>query len=112
MSDPIDLAVDLDALQQLCNRLTLIHDSLANAKDDVEAYEAALGSPRVAAKLHSFTSGWKDGRKKIEGNVDKLVGKVQGVAQTYLEQEKSFVHAYGSSGPGASPTATPSGRGH
>jgi hypothetical protein len=90
MAGPIDIYVDLDALQHLAARMTLIHDSLANAKDDVSAYGAGTGSPKVQHQVEEFVSGWKDGRKKIEDNVGKLLDKVKGVAQTYLEQEQAL----------------------
>ena len=86
----VDIYVDLDALQQLANRLTSIKDALDNVKDDLESYEPALGSQHVADRLHAFVSGWKDGRKKITGNIDKLQQKVAGVAQTYAQQEQEL----------------------
>jgi hypothetical protein len=99
MADATYLVVDLDALQELGNRLALIHDCLTHYNDDVQAYGAAIGSARVQHQLDSFVSGWKDGRKKINDNVTNLRGKVEGVAQTYLEQEQAIVKQSQSSGP-------------
>ena len=94
----IDLYADLDALAQLANRLTQIKDSLDNVKDDLESFEPAIGSAHVADRLQAFVNGWRDGRKKIVGNIDKLQQKVAGVAQTYQEQENKLVHESTSSG--------------
>jgi uncharacterized protein YukE len=90
MTGPIKITVDLDALQQLASRLAHIHDAFANVKDDVSAYGSSLGSARVQHELDSFVSGWKDGRKKVEDNIGKLLDKVRGVAQTYQEQEDAL----------------------
>lgn len=90
MAGAIDIVVDLDALQQLANRLSYIRSSLENYSSDLSAYGDALGSDQVKGELDSFVSGWKDGRKKIEDNVGKLLGKVQGVAQTYQQQEDAL----------------------
>ena len=89
---------DLDALQQLANRLGLISDALKNTQRDLKAYGPALGSRPVAHSLDQFVDGWKDGRKKIEENVDKLLDKVKGIAQTYEEQEKALTAQAASSG--------------
>jgi len=94
----VDIYVDLDALQQLANQLSSIKDALDNVKDDLESYEPALGSQHVADRLHAFVGGWKDGRKKITGNIDKLQQKVAGVAQTYSEQEQKLAQSSQQSG--------------
>ncbi|MEO7287112.1 MAG: hypothetical protein ABI140_09340 [Jatrophihabitantaceae bacterium] len=94
----IDLYADLDALQQLASRLSQIKDSLDNVSDDLESYGPALGSHRVSDALHDFVGGWKDGRKKIIGNICKLQAKVAGVAETYQQQEDELVKQSTSSG--------------
>ncbi|MGI8665426.1 MAG: hypothetical protein ACR2N4_05270 [Jatrophihabitans sp.] len=98
MADSVDLYADLDALQQLASRLTQIKDALEHVKDDLESYEPALGSSHVSGALHDFVNGWRAGRKKIIGNVDKLQQKVAGVAQTYQEQEDALIKQSTSSG--------------
>ena len=98
MADAIDILVDLDALQQLANRLGLISDALKNTQRDLKAYGPALGSRPVAHALDEFVDGWKDGRKKIEDNVDKLLDKVKGIAHTYQEQEEAVSAQAKSSG--------------
>lgn len=106
--DAVDLYVDLDAMQQLVNKLAQIKDALDHAHDDLQSYGPALGSQKVSDDLNGFVDGWKDGRKKIVDNVDKLYGKVQGVAQTYLEQEQKLASASQNSG-GQSDGAPPRG---
>jgi len=94
----IELYADLDALQQLANRLAQIKDALDHVSDDLESYEPALGSAHVADRLHAFVSGWHDGRKKISDNISKLQQKVAGVAQTYQQQEDELAKQSTSSG--------------
>ncbi len=94
----VTLYVDLEALQQLADQLSQIHQALADVNQDLTAYGPALGSKRVASQLDDFVSGWKDGRKKIESNLNTLLGKVQGVAQTYQQQEGALAKAAQSSG--------------
>lgn len=94
----VDLYVDLDALQQLASRLTSIKEALDNVKDDLESYEPALGSKHVADRLNAFVGGWKDGRKKIAGNIDKLQQKVSGIAETYAQQESELAKSSQQSG--------------
>ena len=91
MADPVEIFVDLQALQELANKLAQIKDALSNTDDDLKSYGPALGSGKVKDSLDSFVDGWKDGRKKIDDNIDKLVGKVKGAAQTYTDQEASLV---------------------
>jgi uncharacterized protein YukE len=96
MADPVEIYVDLQALQELANRLAQIKDALSHVSDDLQSYKPALGSDKVGHSLDDFVNGWHDGRKKIDGNIDKLIGKVKGAAQTYAEQEATL--ARGSQG--------------
>ncbi|MCW2541294.1 MAG: hypothetical protein JWN95_3019 [Frankiales bacterium] len=91
MADPVEIYVDLEALQELANKLAQIKDALSHAKDDLQSYGPALGSGKVSDALNDFVGGWKDGRKKIDDNIDKLVDKVKGAAQTFQDQEDSLV---------------------
>ncbi len=90
MADAVEIYVDLQALQELANKLAQIQDALKHTKDDLQAYGPALGSSKVSSALDGFVDGWKDGRKQIDDNIDKLVGKVKGAAQTYSDQEDSL----------------------
>ncbi|MDQ2836247.1 MAG: hypothetical protein M3Y42_14165 [Actinomycetota bacterium] len=93
MADAVEIYVDLQALQELANKLAQIKDALSNAKDDLQSYGPALGSGKVNDSLNDFVNGWKDGRKKIDGNIDKLVEKVKGAAQTFADQENTLAKA-------------------
>ena len=93
MADPIDIYVDLLALQQLANKLQQIRDALDHTNQDLESFGPALGSSKVSGGLHEFVHGWTDGRKKIEESVEALVGKVQGAARTYQEQEDALARS-------------------
>jgi len=95
--DP-DLYCDVDALTALASQLTTIHDQLAQAGDVSHLYDRQLGSKRLEEALHDFIGGWKDGRKKIEGEVEGLAKKAAGAVQTYQENEQRLSDAAGGKG--------------
>jgi len=90
--DP-DLYCDVEALTTLANQLTTIHDQLARAGDISHQYDRQLGSNRLENAIHDFIEGWKDGRKKIEGEVEGLAKKAAGAAATYQENEQRLIDA-------------------
>jgi hypothetical protein len=94
VSDP-DLYVDLPALEELVRQLGQIRASLEKAGDRVDAFDARLRSERIEEALNDFVSGWKDGRRKIIEGIDALLGKCQGAADTYADQEQAVIKATG-----------------
>lgn len=97
MADP-DLYVDLDALEELVRQLGQIRASLEDAGERVDRFDRRLGSARIEEALDDFVSGWKDGRKKIIGEIDALIGKCQGASESYAAQEDAVVKATGQAG--------------
>jgi hypothetical protein len=99
-----EFRVDIDALSQLSFQLASIHDALTSAKSDFGGAEATLGSDPVAHALGAFSSGWKDGRNKIEGETASLSSAMAGVAADYADGERviqgSFTNGAGAVGGG------------
>lgn len=93
-----ELYVDVDALSELSSQLHQVKASLQEAKDNVDAYGARLGSSRINAELDDFVEGWKDGRKKIVEGIDDLVGRIRGAIDAYTTQEQQLVKAAGGDG--------------
>lgn len=88
-----DLYVDIDALTEMHSQMTSICQALEDAGDDVNAYDRALGSPRIEGKLDDFIDGWKDGRKKIKDGVASLADAVKGACEAYNENEANIKKA-------------------
>ena len=87
---PTDLHVDLDALAELASRLGHITGGLSRARETVDAYDPRLGSRRIEEALDDFLSGWRDGRKRIIGEVEELLAAVLGAAQAYEAAERTI----------------------
>jgi hypothetical protein len=66
------LAVDLDGLAGFANRLESIRGRMNGTRTLIDGYDGKLGSERVESALGKFESGWKDGRKKIDNNLERL----------------------------------------
>jgi hypothetical protein len=88
-----DLYVDIEALTEMHRQMGSICQALEDAGDNVNAYDSALGSPRIEGKLNDFVSGWKDGRKKIKDGVQSLAEAVQGACDSYNENEDNIIKA-------------------
>lgn len=88
-----DLYVDVDALTELSRQLEQVKRSLEGAQDSIDAYRGRLGSSRIEDALGDFVDGWRDGRKKIIGGVDDLLGRIRGAIDTYNEQERKLAEA-------------------
>jgi len=88
-----DLYVDVDALSELSRQLQQVKASLERVSDDISAYNGRLGSSRIEDALGDFIDGWRDGRKKIIGGIEGLLGRIQGAIDTYNEQEEKLSQA-------------------
>jgi hypothetical protein len=102
-----DVAVELDALESLVTALRSIRDWLAGAKETFEDATESLGSETVADSLKSFSSGWKDGRGKIGGEVDSLAEGLDGALDAYRSTDGALESGFsllpgGPSGPSSS----------
>lgn len=66
------LAVDLTGLEDFARNLDGVRTAMNGTRKLFEAYEAKLGSGKVADALHGFEHNWKDGRKEIDGHLEGL----------------------------------------
>lgn len=76
---PDRLAVDLAGLEDFARNLDAVRTTMNGTRKLFDAYEAKLGSGKVADALHSFEHNWKDGRKEIDGQLEGL-SKMAGTA--------------------------------
>lgn len=90
-----DLYVDVDALTQLARQLESVKAALTAAKDEVNSYDARLGSARIENALDDFVSGWRDGRKQLIEGIDGLRQRIAGAIETYRQQEAALSAAAG-----------------
>ncbi|UGQ10371.1 hypothetical protein LO772_26430 [Yinghuangia sp. ASG 101] len=67
-----DLVVDLPELDVFARRLDLIRQTMNDTPKNVDNVDAALGHSGAADALHDFADGWRDGRKKLEGEMKAL----------------------------------------
>lgn len=66
------LVVDLPALDLFARRLDLIRNSLNSAPQNSDNTGDDLGDDRARDALEGFTKGWRDGRKKLDGELKAL----------------------------------------
>lgn len=66
------LSVDLDGLDRLASDLESIRSRMNATRSLLDSYSGEIGSGKVEGALHSFEHNWKDGRKKIDNNAEKL----------------------------------------
>jgi hypothetical protein len=66
------LSVDLAALDTLGTTLESIRAQLNATRTVLDSFRGELGSADVENALGDFEEGWKDGRKKIDGNAKAL----------------------------------------
>jgi hypothetical protein len=66
------LAVDLDALDALATSLDSIRTRMNATRTVLDEFRGQMGSAEVENALSDFEEGWKDGRKKIDGNAEAL----------------------------------------
>jgi hypothetical protein len=91
-ADP-DLYIDLDGAEILGNQLAQVKGLLTDAVGTIETLDGRLGSPRVVDGFETFISGWKDGRKKILGEIDEVAEKLKGSVEAYQETERRIIKA-------------------
>jgi hypothetical protein len=90
--DP-ELYCDVDALEVLTRQLGAVKAVLENAKETLQGADGGGGSWVFHQALNEFIEGWKDGRKKIIGEIDELLDKVRGSAQAYRDTEAEICRA-------------------
>ena len=82
---PDRLAVDLGGLEDFARNLDGIRTTMDGTRKLFDAYEAKVGSEKVAGALHDFEHNWKDGRKEIDGQLQGL-SKMANTAVTQIKK--------------------------
>lgn len=94
------IRVDIDGLAELAKALRGIQQELDNLGHDFGRYEAAIGAPRVKAKLSEVAGNWSTARQRIGQDLGQLASMADVAAATYRATEDTISQAAGGSGPG------------
>jgi hypothetical protein len=84
------IELDPEALAEVARQMSLIVSALEDAGDDKDLYADDLGDEHVQDRFGAFVNGWRDGRKRIIGDCEKLGGMVSGALEAYLENETNI----------------------
>jgi len=82
-----DLVVDVDALETFGGQLESIRSRMDAARDWTHQYDGQMGAKEVEDALHSFSSGWRDGRKEIDESLKALSEMLTNSAQTFRQTD-------------------------
>ena len=85
-----DLAVDVDALDRFGGQLESIRTRMNAARDWTHQYDGQMGAAEVEDALHSFASGWKDGRTEIDGSLKALSDMLSNASQTFRQADQDL----------------------
>ncbi|MGF7236046.1 MAG: hypothetical protein ACQSGP_13960 [Frankia sp.] len=66
------LSVDLDGLERLASDLESIRSRMDATRSLLDSFDGDIGSAKVSGALASFEHNWRDGRKKIDNNAERL----------------------------------------
>lgn len=88
--------VDLDGLDALAGRLETLAASFTPVDQSEDFSAAQVGHATALEALRRFTSGWKDGRKRIKGRSEDAAALLNHAAQGYRAVEDSLVESMGS----------------
>jgi hypothetical protein len=92
--------VDIDGLSGLAKTLTAIQHQLDNLGQDFGRFDAAIGAPKVKAKLSEVAGNWSIARKGITEELTRLAGMAEMAAATYRATEQAISQAAGGPGSG------------
>jgi hypothetical protein len=67
------LTVDLQGLEDFAGQLDRIREAMGCAHDWMREFDDDLGGREVAKAVDGFESHWKDGRKQVDKNCERLV---------------------------------------
>ncbi|WP_250281230.1 MULTISPECIES: hypothetical protein [unclassified Frankia] len=81
------LSVDLPGLDSLAGNLTSIRSAMNATRSMLENYRGQTGSTEIEDALDDFEHGWKDGRKKIDENANKLATMASRSAETLRQAD-------------------------
>lgn len=85
-----DLVVDVDALDTFSGQLESIRTRMNAARDWTHQYDGQMGASQVEDALHSFSSGWKDGRSEIDGSLSALSQMLSNSAENFRKADQGL----------------------
>lgn len=85
-----DLAVDVDALETFSGQLESIRTRMNAARDWTHQFDGQMGASQVEDALHSFSSGWKDGRTEIDGSLTALSQMLKNAADNFRKTDQDL----------------------
>jgi hypothetical protein len=91
MTRPI--RVDLGGLADFGQNLESVKNRMNGTRDMLGGYDGVFGHDDVSNALDDFEGGWKDGRKKIDGNAQRLVDISRDAVRAYTEGDQELATA-------------------
>lgn len=86
-----EISVDLPALTQVHRTINTIRHDLRNFDHDyVQSHGEAMGHRRVIAAFDDFVYGWKDGRQRIDEQLEVAGAKIEAAVEAYTEAEDTI----------------------
>lgn len=89
-----DLKVDVDKLELFGGQLESIRTRMNAARDWMYGHDGQMGSKQVESALHSFYSGWKDGRKEIDGSLEALSQMLLNAAENFRQADTDLAKPF------------------
>ncbi|MFV2145631.1 hypothetical protein [Isoptericola sp. G70] len=88
-----DLSIDMEALRTLATDLKTIQEEFEGADERAEDAADATGHDELRDKVSDFADKWRIKREEMTGNVEKLQGIIQQVADTFSEIDTELAKA-------------------
>lgn len=89
MTRPI--RVDLDGLDFFGTNLESVKDRMNGTRDMLAGYDGTMGHDDVWNALDDFEGNWEDGRKKIDGNSQRLVDISRDAVTAYNDGDQEML---------------------
>ncbi|KLL10825.1 MULTISPECIES: hypothetical protein [Protofrankia] len=84
------LSVDLPGLDLLASNLMSIRSAMNATRSMLESYRGQMGSTEIEDALGDFEHGWRDGRRKIDDNANKLATMASQSAETLRQVDSDL----------------------
>lgn len=89
-----DLVVSLTGLSDLASGLRSIKARMDDTGQvDRALWNGELGSSKALDALDHFMSGWKDGRKEIDGGIDSVVKMAEVIVDQLTKTDEDLKNA-------------------
>jgi ABC-type transporter Mla subunit MlaD len=95
------IRVDIDGLAGLAKTLAAIQQQLDTLGQDFGRFDAAIGAPKVKAKLSEVAGNWSRARQQIGQELSRLAAMADTAAATYRATEQDIAQAAASGPPGS-----------